>query len=224
LQQSDRRDLDDAVFQLLGVSDPKKRDKLIGRLYEATARHFRDIRVVEIDKMEQRAKSDNKRFSIHDLAADIWDSAELEDATPLGEWVGKQAQSDALVNIPEERPAVVVDNPLFPDHTVYFGKGRAGRLTCQSRGQAELVARLAGLGVSGDVKLPEELAPAMKLLDRVNGRLDKASARFRELAESRSGDERVREQLMEVLERWFVLGREVAKSEAGGDAEGGDVA
>ena len=35
---------------------------LIGRLYEATARHFRDIRVVEIEKMEQRAKSDNKRF------------------------------------------------------------------------------------------------------------------------------------------------------------------
>ena len=63
------------------------------------------------------------------------------------------------------------------------------------------------LGVSGDVRLPTALAPAMKLLDRVNVRLAKATARFKELAESRTGDERVREQLMEALERWFVLGR-----------------
>ena len=45
LQQRDRRDLDDAVFELLGVSDPKERDELIGRLYEATAQSFsRDSR------------------------------------------------------------------------------------------------------------------------------------------------------------------------------------
>jgi methylase of polypeptide subunit release factors len=223
LQQSDRRDLDDAVFELLGVSDPRERDELIGRLYEATAKHFRDIRVVEIDKMEQRAKSDNKRFSVHDLAADIWDAAELEDATPLAEWVGQRPESDALVNIPEERPAVLVDNPLFPDPTVYFGKGRAGRVSCQSRGQAELVARLASLGVSGDVKMPAELAAAMKLLDGVNVRMDKAAARFKELAESRTGDERVREQLIEVLERWFVLGREKPKAGSAPDRMEGAV-
>ena len=41
-----------------------------------------------------------------------------------------------------------------------------------------------------------------------NVRMDKALARFRELAESRTSDERVREQLGEVLERWFVFGRE----------------
>ena len=69
-----------------------------------------------------------------------------------------------------------------------------------------------GVGVSGDVKMPAELAPAMKLLDRVNVRMDKVTARFKELAESRTGDERVRAQLMEVLERWFVLGRDGATS------------
>ncbi len=41
--------------------------------------------------------------------------------------------------------------------------------------------------------------------------MDKALARFRELAESRTSDERVREQLAEVLQRWFVQGREAAK-------------
>lgn len=208
LQKADRRDLDDVVLEMLGVVDPKERDELLGRLYEATARHFRDIRVVEIEKMEQRAKSSTKRFSVHDLAADIWDAAELNDATPLAEWIGQRPESDGMVNIPDERPAAVSDDVMFSPNTVYFGKGRTSLVDCQSRGQAELVARIAALGVSGDVKMPTELADAMKLLDRLNVRLAKTTERFRELARSRTGDERVQQQLIDALVRWFVLGRD----------------
>ncbi|MBM4026314.1 MAG: SAM-dependent DNA methyltransferase [Planctomycetes bacterium] len=211
LQQRDRRDLDDAVFQLLGVSDPSERDELIGRLYEAVAQHFREIRVVEIEKMQQRAKSNSQRFSVHDLAADIWDAAELEDATPLGEWVGQYRESNVLVDIPEERPAVLSPSPMFDPDTVYFGKSRKSHIDCPCHAQAELILRLAHLGVSGRLKLPAETGPCFKLLDRLNVRMDKALARFRELAESRTSDERFREQLGEVLQRWFVSGRETPK-------------
>ena len=210
LQQADRRDLDDAVFELLGVSDPQERDELVGRLYEATAQHFRDIRAVEIEKMQQRAKSNNDRFNVHDLAADIWDAAALEDATPLAEWVGQWPESKSLVIIPEEHPASLSPSPMFDPDTVYFRKGRKSHVDCTSRGQAELVVRLANLGISGRVQLPADLDPCFKLLDRVNARIDQANARFRELAESRTGDERVRQQLMEALERWFVQGREIS--------------
>ncbi len=211
LRQSDRRDLDDATLEMLGVKDPRERDELIVRLYEATARHFREIRVVEIEKMEQRAKSNNKRFSVHDLAADIWDAAELEDATPLGEWVGQQPESDSLVVILEERPAGLSKDVMFSPNTVYFGKARKSHIDCVSRGQAELIVRLADLGMSGEVTLPADFGPCLKLLERVNRRIEDARARFKELAESRTGDERVQEQLMEVLERWFVVGREMPK-------------
>jgi hypothetical protein len=211
LHQPDRRDLDDAVFELLGVSDPKERDELVGRLYEATAWHFREIRVVEIEKMQQRAKSNSQRFSIHDLAADVWDAAALQDATPLAEWVGQYPESNVLVDIPEDRPAVLSPSPMFDPDTVYFGKSRNTHVDCPSHAQAELIVRLAHLGVSGKVKLPADTGPCFKLLDRVNVRMDKALARFRELAESRTSDGRVREHLAEVLERWFVLGREPTK-------------
>jgi len=211
LQQADRRDLDDAVFELLGVSDPAERDALVGSLYEATARHFRDIRVVEIEKMEQRAKSNSRRFRVQDLAADIWDAAELADAVPLAEWLGQQPESDSAAIIPEERPATLSDDVMFSPETVYFGKRRTGHMNCQSRGQAELVTFLANLGVSGEVRVPAALEPCYKVLSRAETRIKKARARFRELARSRTGDERVQEQLVEVLERWFVLGREPAK-------------
>jgi methylase of polypeptide subunit release factors len=211
LHQRDRQDLDNAVFELLGVTDPEERADLVGRLYEATARHFREIRVVEIEKMQQRAKSNNRRFSVHDLAADIWDAAELEDATPLTEWLSKRPECDSLVIIPDERPAVLSPSPMFDPDTVYFGKARKSHIDCSSHGQAELVVRIANLGVSGEVLVPSDLGTCLKLLDRVNVRVDKAVARFTELAESRTGDERVRQQLAEALLHWFVLGREETK-------------
>jgi len=207
LQQPDRRALDDAVFELLGVDDLQERAALIARLYEATARHFRDIRVVEIQKMQQRAKSDNHEFKVHNLAEDIWDAAAIEDAMTLTEWIGQRPESDSLVIIPEERPAVLSQEVMFTPNTVYFGKPRKAHVDCQSRGQAELITLVANLGISGEVRTPSKLQSSIKLLDRINVRLERARARFRELAESRTSDERVQDQLLELLERWFVLGR-----------------
>jgi hypothetical protein len=208
LQQADRRDLDDAVLEMLGVADAGEREDLIRRLYEATARHFRNIRVVEIEKMEQRARSQNRRFSAHELAADVWDAAELDDMMPLAEWVGRQEESTETVTIPEQRPAALSSSPMFDPDTVYFGNAPRQPLDCQSRGQAELILRLANLGVSGNVRMPAALDPCFKLLDRINVRMAKALDRFGELAGSRTSDERRQKELMEVLERWFVLGRE----------------
>jgi hypothetical protein len=97
------------------------------------------------------------------------------------------------------------------ERTVFFGKKRTSYIDCQSRGQAELVERAANLGVTGEVKLPTDLAPCFQLLDRMKRRIERATARFDELARSRTGDERIQDQLLEVLQRWFVLGRSPAK-------------
>ena len=57
----DRRAFDLAVFELLGVADAAEREKLCDELYYETATHFRQIRIVEIQKQEQRAKSRRPR-------------------------------------------------------------------------------------------------------------------------------------------------------------------
>ena len=57
------------------------------------------------------------------------------------------------------------------------------------------------------------------MLERVDRRVERARARFKELAESRTGDERVQNQLMEVLERWFVVGRGTAKPGAAAETD-----
>jgi hypothetical protein len=207
LGQADRRALDDAVFELLGVSNPQERTSLINRLYETTARHFREIRVVEIEKMEQRAKSDRPRLSVNDLASDIWDAAELEDLEPLKEWLSRQPESEIEINIPEERPAFLPDNPLFELKTISYGKKGKIKREYGSRPQAVLVFLLANLGLSGNVRLAKEKGSCQELLARIEDRLARARSRFKDLAQSRTGDERIRVQVLEVLERWFILGR-----------------
>lgn len=210
LKQPDRRELDDAVFELLGVVDPQQRGALVNRLYEATTRHFREIRVVEIEKMQQRAKSNSGRFSIQDLAADVWDAVELEDATPLAEWIRQCPGLNSPVYIAEERPAIPSINPLFFPNRVYFGKARKTHMDYRSREQAKLVVRLANLGISGNVKLPEQPKECADLFKEVDKRINQAQSLFYELVTSRTSDNSTKEQLTELLLRWFVLGRETS--------------
>lgn len=208
LTQPDRRELDDAVLELLGVADAAERSAHIDRLYEAVTLHFRDIRVTEIQKMEDRRKGDKAKFSTTDLAADAWDAIDLADLTPLAEWTKANAKGECEeIEIPSERPVHLDSGGMFDSHTVYFGKARRQHIVCASRGQAELIARIATLQVIGSVCVPRSNEHTMKLLDALNHRHALAAKRLRELAESRSGDAAKQDEVFALLERWYVLGR-----------------
>jgi hypothetical protein len=208
LQQQDRRELDDAVFELLGVADAAERSDLIDRLYKETALHFRAIRVTEIQKMEDRAKAGQSKFAVSDLAADAWDAVDLADLTPLAEWVKANATGQSeVVEIPSERPVHLPGNDMFVAVTVYFGQRRQHHVTCGSRAQAKLVARMGELGITGSVEVPSEEAEADRLLLMLDARHAKAAERLRELAESRSGNPELQEQVYKLLERWYIVGK-----------------
>jgi hypothetical protein len=66
LRQPDRRALDLAVLELLGVDSPTERERLCDELYREVAAHFRRIRLVEIQKQEQRSRTADE-----DRAADL---------------------------------------------------------------------------------------------------------------------------------------------------------
>jgi type I restriction-modification system DNA methylase subunit len=207
--QPDRRALDDAIFELLGVADAEERSTLVDRLYYETAMHFRNVRITEIQKMEDRRSGGSTKFLTTDYAADAWDALDLADLTPLAEWASAHAEGDCeVVNIPSERPVhLAPPGAMFDNETVYFGKARREHMVCQSRGEAELIARMATLGVTGEVSVPKQQPAATKLLAALNARHQKAAARLQELAASRSGDADTQQKVFELLERWYVLGR-----------------
>ncbi len=87
LQQEDRRSLDDAVFQLLGVQSPGRGEDLIDRLYREVASHFRSIRIVEVQKMEQRRQGGGKDdVSQTELSLDAWNNSDPKFQEPLPMW------------------------------------------------------------------------------------------------------------------------------------------
>jgi type I restriction-modification system DNA methylase subunit len=220
LRQQDRRDLDDAVFELLGVSEEADRRALVERLHQETAAHFRAIRVTEIQKMEDRAKGEKREFTTEEQAADAWDALDLTDLVPLADWVRNHASGPVReIMIPDERPVDLAINSMFDHETVYFGKKRQEHVVCQSRGTAELLARMANLGASGLQVLPIDDNSAKRLLEEIEQRHELASARLRELVESRTSDPDTQDEVFKVLERWFVLGRSQKSSSGSGSVK-----
>ncbi|MEW6359662.1 MAG: N-6 DNA methylase [Planctomycetota bacterium] len=207
LRQSDRMELDDAVFELLGVADAKRRAELIDRLYEATVRHYRQIRIVEIQKMEQRSKTKSRRFSPDELASDIWDVVGREWKVPLVEWLAAQPGAKQAVEIPDSTAKLASPGHFYDALTVYFGKDRKVYQQFPHRPMAELVFELARAGVTGAVEVPKHEAQCAQALAALRKRLAASAAEFESLAGSRTGTERLQEEIVNLLKRWSAVGK-----------------
>ncbi len=198
LQRDDRRQLDDAVFELLGVTSAKKRRVFVDRLHEETARHFRQIRVVEIQKMEQRTAAATKKFRPDALAADAWDAFQGDKDVPIPQWLDQQPGAKHQVTIPFDSPVQLAEaSHMYDSQTVYFGKDKQVSLDLNSRDEAELVYVLAKAGVHGVVSLPKVRANAQTVCTSIEARLNDATASFRPLAASRTNNEKVQEQVVD---------------------------
>ncbi|MBZ5672075.1 MAG: N-6 DNA methylase [Acidobacteriia bacterium] len=207
LQQEDRRQLDDAVFELLGVQDPRRRRKLIDQLYREVALHFRSIRIVEVQKMEQRRHGGGKdNVSQMELALDAWDHLEPDLQKPLSSWLDEQTGKAKTVELPEGEVRLPRAENWFEATTVYFGKKPAVSHVCASRAEAELLAAIAHEGLRGPVSVPTTEQGCHTLYQSLESRLSIARAKFEELAQERAGSEKLREQVTELLHRWFIHG------------------
>jgi len=209
LQQPDRRALDDSVLRLLGVTDAKERSALLEELYRETAAHYRRIRIVEVQKMEQRAGGRARRFTPQDLAVTIWDSLSPEErGPPVSEWVAEQPGRLETVDIPEGKPRVYgPENMLHPCGIDFKVGSHTRKMDYASPEQAALVARLAALDVRGKVPVPTDAKASRRVLHELQARLAAAEARFAEVAASRTGTERLQNRTAELLMQWFIHGK-----------------
>jgi hypothetical protein len=152
--------------------DAKEREELCDQLYHETASHFRQIRVVEIQKQEQRARAEGRQFRTDELAADLWDGLTDAERQPLVEWLDAQTESGKIHSIPEGQVSLPDANDMLDANTAFFrqptdGKAVVRSLSFTSRSHAEMVFTLAQLGLRGPVKLPEEEAAALKLNEQL---------------------------------------------------------
>jgi len=212
LRMPDRRALDLAVFEALGITDASERERLCDELYHETANHFRQIRIVEIQKQEQRSKTDAREFRADELAADLWDSLPDEDKQPLAVWMAEQVKDGSPVDIPEGRASLPDATDFLDASTVFFrqpkgSNNQAQSLALPSRAHAETVFALAQRGVHGPLPLPKTEKAAQSLQSRLKERLAVLAAKADELARSRTGDEKRATDLARLLEFWMTHGK-----------------
>jgi hypothetical protein len=208
LNRPDRRALDEAVFELLGVTDRGRRAQLVTRLHEEAALHFRQIRVVELQKNEQKRTTGTRKFSTEELAVDLWDAVELEDLTPLKNWLAKQPGASSAAIIPNVSPAQLSGHvKMFDNETIYFGKDRKTHMVCKSREAAELIKLIADLGVHGPINVPSEPRRCVSLKQAVDRRIQVAKSEFERLAETRTSLDDKQGEVVDLLLRWFINGR-----------------
>jgi hypothetical protein len=209
---ADRRALDLAVFELLGIADAREREKLVDELYWETANHFRQIRIVEVQKQEQRAKSDGHEFRTDEFAADLWDSLHEDEKQPLAAWMASQVADGMPVNIPEGDARLPHEADFLDASTVFFRPSGADKATFKplnlpSRPHAELVYFAWDHKLHGKVALPKSEKAARELINCATARLKALTAKASELARSRTSDESKAMDLSRLLVHWMINGK-----------------
>ena len=212
LKMKDRRALDLVVFELLGVGDAKEREALCDELYYETAKHFRQIRVVEIQKQEQRSGAEGREFKTDELAASAWDALTASEKQPLVQWLEMQTTGAKAHDIPEGHASLADANDFLDANTVFFRQSVGGKSVSQpmrlpSRSHAEIILTLSQLGLSGIVRLPEAGEAARELKQLLDGRLAAITEKVDHLARSRSSDERKIADLAGLLQHWMIHGK-----------------
>lgn len=207
LQQEDRRELDDAVFEMLGVSSAARRKELIDHLYREVAQHHRSIRIVEVQKMEQRRHGSSAKISATNLASSAWNELEPEWQKPLVAWITEHVREGNLVDIPEGDVRLPDATNFFEATTVYFGKAPAVSIVSNNRGEADLIAAIARVGLRGHIAIPTSEDECLALNNDLGARIERGMEKLNDLAERYAGTERARQQVAAILRQWFITGQ-----------------
>jgi hypothetical protein len=217
LQQRDRRELDLAVFELLGVDDPKRREHLVDRLYAETTLYHREQRIQDIQSSINRTKSKGMKAAGQlELALDAWDHLETEWRKPLPVWLEENVHAAKTVELPEGEVRLSQSGNFFEANTLFFGKKPGRAHECATRAEAELLYRIAHDGLRGPVSIPSGEAQARKLLGELEYRLAEGRRKLMTLAAERAGTEKLREQVVQTLYRWFIHGKEAGHAHRAG--------
>lgn len=190
----DRRDLDDAVLELLGIEDAEERAALRQRIYEAIETEYRATRDREQIAQRDRARSSRGgRTSATELAKDIWE-IERDNFTLLQfpqDFV-RTRRNTIRFNLPsgkvEVGRAMLETGRLVPAGSIRVGGATGTIHVVGSVPKCEFLEAVSECGRYGLVEVPrddQQCMDAVKEFERYRAELQ---ARFTEFAERRTND------------------------------------
>ena len=209
LCKEDRRELDDCVFELIGITNKQERKKMVDELYRVTTEYYRYQRTQDIQAMENRAGNNTTRFDAQDLAGSIWQSLpEGEQGPAVVDWIKKHYPKRETVEIPDGRPEALGASDMFdPSGVVFKGNKETHHANYANPEQAALVAALASVGIRGRLEVPKSAVDCGRCVEQLRNRIERAERHFRELSASRTGAQSLQEKTATLLLHWYIHGR-----------------
>ena len=202
---ADRRALDNAVLELIGVKTEKERTDRINAIYDYLRHFFEETRQKE--ELAIVNKNTNKRkgaASPQDLAAQIVQF--LNDQEPR--WFGNYREflregvdgADFLaVEVPTQGDPEVHRDMLTLGVRFMRGKRQVGFTETPSETHAQLLALAAAEKRLAAMRLPRTETAARRLLTIFEAFLDDRERRLRELVVERVGDEDVQATVLRLV-------------------------
>ena len=191
LDQPDRHALDDAVLELLGVTDKAERKRLRGALYDHLRVYFESVRAKEEEAIDnKRIAKKQSTLGADQIATDV--VAEIDREYPaLRRFYYDLTKGQAIgdgVRIPEQGVPEMVDDLVTMG--VRFVAGRNSEIVnTKSKVQAELVIAITNVGPRGkSLFLPRDEEQARPFIDTLHSIASDRRLVARELIEARTAD------------------------------------
>ncbi len=190
LDQADRRLLDDAVLELLGVTARTERSRLLDALYSHLRQYFENVRVKEEEAIDNKRRAASQAtLGVDQIVGDVMQAIERDHPALLRSYseLNPGTEGDGI-RIPAGGVPVVVNDLVSCG--VRFAEGRSGHIVATNNlEQAELVAAVALVGPRGrSLFIPRDPATATDVAARLRshqqGRLRVAN----ELVQERTAD------------------------------------
>ena len=190
LDQPDRRALDNAVLELLGVASSAERERLIDALYDHLADYFENVRVKEEEAIDNKRRAARQgTIGVEQIANDVLAQIERDHPLLLRTYVEVHSGTGGDgIRIPAGgEPTVLTD---LVTCGVRFGEGRSSQIVqTRSREQAELVEAIARVGPRGrTLFVPNDPSTAQDVTGRLHAIAVMRERIVDELVQQRTSD------------------------------------
>ena len=201
LDMPDRRELDDAVLEMIGVDSVQRRQELIDELYTYLGEFFEATRQKEekaiINKNTARRR---ERIRPADIAVQVFKDISENEPDLLRRYETHfldTSQPFDTYDLPADGEAKPYSDMLVAQ-AVKFTKGAKTQVALMptlTGSQAQLITLLANTGTRGLVRVPHDDADCIRNLEEYREFVERRDGRIKELIQERTADEGTQEEI-----------------------------
>lgn len=203
LDMADRRELDDAVLEMLGVSSRQRRGELIDKLYDHLRTFYESVRQKEEKAIANKKKAKRQGpAKPSEIAAQIY--SEIRECEPqllrrYDSFLPDDFAYDTYHFPDKGEPEVGSD--LFTQEGVHFVAGKRTRSTIATRHEAQSEALVMAwrVGQRGYVRVPVERKECEELAQELRSFLEERETRLSRFVQDRTSDEELQEKILAAL-------------------------